>query len=131
MNTANSLLDALMRSRPSDTRVVATQTKALAWARVSTDMQEEKGLSIPEQLRGMSPTRLTKHGNSCYVLGGRECISTGSKRIEFHRMIAHAKAHPEVSVILVHDFSRFSRDSAQAKMLIRDLRIAASRYLCH
>jgi hypothetical protein len=39
-------------------------------------------------------------------------------------MLAAARANPEVNAILVHDFSRFSRDSIQAKTLVRDLRQA-------
>jgi DNA invertase Pin-like site-specific DNA recombinase len=45
-----------------------------------------------------------------------------SKRVEFHRMLESAKARPEVGAVLVHDFSRFSRDSIRAKTLMRDLR---------
>jgi hypothetical protein len=39
--------------RRSKERIGPDQTprKALAWARVSTGMQEERGLSMPEQLR--------------------------------------------------------------------------------
>ncbi|HEY6289982.1 MAG TPA: recombinase family protein [Terriglobia bacterium] len=44
-----------------------------------------------------------------------------SKRPEFERMLARAKAE-RVSMILVHDLSRFSRDSVGAKMLVRQLR---------
>lgn len=52
MSVGNGLVEALVGARsnergPSPTRVV----KAVAWARVSTDMQEERGLSMPEQLR--------------------------------------------------------------------------------
>jgi hypothetical protein len=44
-------------------------------------------------------------------------------------MVARAKAEPAINAILVHDFSRFSRDSVQAQVLIRELRAAGVRVL--
>ena len=47
----SALFDSLLASDGETKRQSAATLKALAWARVSTDMQEERGLSIPEQLR--------------------------------------------------------------------------------
>jgi alkanesulfonate monooxygenase SsuD/methylene tetrahydromethanopterin reductase-like flavin-dependent oxidoreductase (luciferase family) len=52
MTASASLLEELTGGRAEIGTVHApTPTRALAWARVSTSMQEERGLSIPEQLR--------------------------------------------------------------------------------
>jgi len=45
-----------------------------------------------------------------------------ARRPEFLRMLQRAKDDPEVTTVLVHDFSRFSRDSMNCRMLIRQLR---------
>jgi Asp-tRNA(Asn)/Glu-tRNA(Gln) amidotransferase A subunit family amidase len=47
-----------------------------------------------------------------------------ARRHEFHRMIELARADPEISMIIVHDFSRFGRDSSTAKSEIQELRRA-------
>ncbi len=97
--------------------------KAFAWARVSTTMQDDRGLSIPEQLRQI---RLyAEHAGIVFVAEFQEAASAfrdQSRRHEFQRMVDKAKKDPEVSVILVHDLSRFPRGSADAKQLIRKLR---------
>ena len=124
-----SLLETLLRDdatnhTPSPTLAV----KAVAWARVSTDMQEERGMSMPEQLREI---RLYAEKQGIDIVD--EFSETASafqkeeRRVEFRRMLAKAKADPQVSVILVHDFSRFSRDSVRAKTLVRELRQAGIR----
>ena len=52
MSEPKNLLEALVGTQPAGTAQSPTdQVKAVAWARVSTEMQEERGLSIPEQLR--------------------------------------------------------------------------------
>jgi hypothetical protein len=52
-----------------------------------------------------------------------------ARRHEFHKMIDRARADPEVSVIIVHDFSRFGRDSSTAKSEIQELRRAGVEVL--
>ena len=95
---------------------------AIAWARVSTDEQAQKGLSIPEQLRQIR-AYAAQHGMDI-VQEFHEAASAftdEAKRTEFHRMLATVKAHPEISVILVHDYSRFSRDSLRAQQLVEEM----------
>src|SRR5947208_2346759 len=101
---------------------VSTPSSAIAWARVSSSMQEERGLSIPEQLREIR--QYAEARNIKIVAEFTEAVSAfqrRAKRIEFERMLARARAE-RVSMILVHDYSRFSRDSVGAKALVRQLR---------
>jgi site-specific DNA recombinase len=105
-----------------------TVVNALAWARVSTDMQEERGLSLSEQLREIRQYA-QKHKINI-VAEFQEATSAyqkEDKRVEFHRMIARAKSELNISLILVHDLSRFSRDSLRARSLLRELREAGVR----
>ena len=91
----------------------APRAKALAWARVSTDMQEERGLSMPEQLRAIREYA-AKHAMDI-VEEFHEAASAFrkySQRVEFHRMLDRAKSDKGISAILVHDFfSVFPRES--------------------
>ena len=102
----------------------AAPAKAFAWARVSTSMQEERGLSIPEQLREIREYAETRGIEIVAEFKEAEsAFQHRAKRAEFERMLAQARAE-HVSMILVHDFSRFSRDSVGAKALVRQLREA-------
>jgi hypothetical protein len=51
------------------------------------------------------------------------------KRVEFNRMLDQVKADRDINAILIHDFSRFSRDSVRAKSLVRELRERGVRVL--
>ena len=55
MSANNPFIDAILNAdaKSSSPRSGAPTVRALAWARVSTDMQEDRGCSIPEQLREM------------------------------------------------------------------------------
>jgi site-specific DNA recombinase len=128
MLSPNSLLEELTGARTNiAASTSAAQAKAFAWARVSTAMQEERGLSIPEQLR-----EIREYADARNIEIVAEFAETESafqhraKRIEFQRMLAQARAD-RVSMILVHDFSRFSRDSVGAKALVRQLRSVGIR----
>ncbi len=97
--------------------------RAFVWARVSTDMQEDRGLSMPEQLREIK--EYAKKNGIEVVDTYQEAASAfqrEDKRIEFLKMIERAKTCGEVNAILVHDMSRFSRDSLRAQVLIKELR---------
>ncbi len=104
--------------------------RALAWARVSTDMQEERGLSMPEQLRQI---REYAEKNGIEILEeyheAASAFKKESQRVEFHKMLARAKSDKAVNSILVHDYSRFSRDSLGARILVRDLQKAGVRVI--
>jgi len=126
-----SLLGELLREQThpaadDDERPV----RAVAWARVSTDMQEERGLSIPEQLREI---RAYAERRGIEIIAefseAASAYQDRSKRPEFGRMLAAAKGEPHVNAILVHDFSRFSRDSVRAKALVRELRDAGIKVI--
>ncbi len=124
MTQVAGLLQALTQSQDTPCDGPGTERlKAVAWARVSTDMQEEMGLSIPEQLR-----EIREHAETNSIQIVAEFTETGSafkkgvKRPEFDRMIEEAKADPDISTVLVHDLSRFSRDSARGRLLIQELR---------
>ncbi len=101
----------------------ARPAKAVSWCRVSTNAQEERGLSLPEQRRQV---REYAEANGIEIVDEfSEAVSAfkqDKKRVEFHRMLDRAKSDREISAILVHDYSRFSRDSLQARTLIRDLK---------
>ena len=128
MDTSSLIAKLVGVPTESPARSAAPADGAIAWARVSTDRQEEKGLSMPEQLReirgyaereGIEIVHEFQEAASAFQDEG--------KRVEFHRMLATAKADPRVSLILVHDFSRFSRDSLRAKALVTELRAAGVR----
>ena len=101
---------------------------ALAYARVSTDKQEEAGLSIPAQLNAMQ-AYAKEHGIA--VLETHVEAASGfqeeGKRAEFQRMLARAKSDKQVSVILVHEFSRFSRDPWRTPQVIGELQASGVR----
>ena len=131
MKTPEGLVEALgCGSATGIEQVPVGKVKALAWARVSTDMQEERGLSIPQQLREIRDyaeahdIEIVKEFSEAASAFQRE-----GKRVQFRHMIEKAKKGREIGVILVHDLSRFSRDSARAKILLRDLHAAGVRVI--
>jgi hypothetical protein len=86
-------------------------------------MQEARGLSIPEQLREIRAQE-EQHG---YKIAAEHHETASAfqdepKRVEFQRMLAIARADPEIGAIVVHDYSRLSRDSLRARTLVRDFR---------
>src|SRR5688572_23123393 len=105
MSSLENLLRSLIGEAGTATLVTdKTPRKAFAWARVSTGQQEERGLSIPEQLREIRRYAET-HGIEI-VAEFREATSAyrhQARRHEFHRMIERARTDPDVSVIIVHD----------------------------
>ncbi len=113
----------------ADTAAVRT-VKAVAWARVSTDMQEERGLSLPEQLREIAAyAKRLGFEIAAEFSEAASAFQKESKRVEFHRMLEYARSTPGLGAILVHDFSRFSRDSVRAKTLVRELRAQGIRVI--
>lgn len=117
------LADILGSAYKSQEGPTPKRVTAVAWARVSTDMQEERGLSIPEQLRQIREYA-QKHDIEIAdeYHEAASAFKRESQRVEFHRMLQRARSDKSVSAILVHDYSRFSRDSLKARMLIRELK---------
>ena len=117
------LVDSIMGSgNGGSPKQAEVALKALAWARVSTDMQEEKGLSLLAQLREIR-TYAEKNGIEI-VAEFSEAASAFQKkrlRVEFLRMLEKAQLDKEVTAIIVHDLSRFGRDSLEAQINRRDL----------
>ena len=127
----SALLESLMNSSGLvGVEAPAKRVKALAWARVSTDMQEERGLSMPEQLRQIR--EYAEQNGIDVVAEYQEAASAFQhkvRRVEFERMIERAKADKQITAILVHDYSRFSRDSLGARLLVRELQQAGVRVI--
>jgi len=131
MRTPESLVEALgCGSTVGVETAPAGKTKAFAWARVSTDAQEDRGLSMPQQLREIR-SYATAHDIEIVeeFSEAASAFQREEKRVQFRRMIDRAKAGREVAAILVRDLSRFSRDSARAKILLRDLDAAGVRVI--
>ncbi len=126
MTDTTALLEAITgESATDEARVNGTKPRAFAWARVSTDMQEKRGESIEQQLR-----EIRSYADRQGIVIAEEFHEAVSafngcdKRVVFNRMIEKAKADPDINAIIVHDFSRFSRDSVGGRALFRELRDA-------
>jgi DNA invertase Pin-like site-specific DNA recombinase len=122
MSDLHDLLHALMGSPRSEACPKKEEPfKAFAWARVSTGKQEERGLSIPEQLREIR-SYAARNGMRI-VAEFQEAVSAfqhPERRHEFNRMLERARAG-EADAIIVHDLSRFGRNSLTARVTIQDL----------
>ncbi len=97
--------------------------RAVLYARVSSDQQAEKDLSIPSQLRAMRE-HAEKSGWQVVQEFVDEALSgKTTRRPDFKNMITLAKQKPKiVDVIIVWKFSRFARnreDSIVYKSLLR------------
>jgi len=102
--------------------------RALAWARVSTDVQDVGGLSIAAQL---SAIRAYARARGIDIVGEFHEVQSAyqheRRRTEFRRMLDRARHDPQVELIIVHELSRFSRHRHRAKTLIEELRRAGVR----
>jgi DNA invertase Pin-like site-specific DNA recombinase len=131
MSTAHDLLQSLVGEATGGGEAPnLTPIRALAWARVSTDKQRERGLSLPEQVKeiydyaeknGIEIVEVFEEAASAY--------QHEERRVEFHRMLERAKTDSGIDAIIVHDLSRFSRDNVRALVLLRELREAGVRVL--
>jgi len=92
------------------------QIKVALYTRVSTKGQEDKDLSIPDQLRQLNEY-CQKHNYIIYKEyneGGDS--GTDDKRPIFQEMIRDARIkHPPFNIILVLTFSRFFRDAFKSR----------------
>ena len=104
-------------------RAEETQVRAAVYARVSSERQADKDLSIPAQLKALRQYA-DKHGWRVVEQFVDEAESARTAdRPEFQRMIAQAKQkNPPFAVILVWKLSRFARnreDSILYKAMLR------------
>src|SRR5262245_28817264 len=125
MSDVQSFLNRLMGDSAQSFALPRRRPLALAWARVSTEKQHEKGLSIRQQLQEI---RRYAEAQGMEIVGEYEEAASAfrhqEKRHEFQKMLNRARAERDVSIVIVHDLSRFCRDSRVAKNLIEDLRKA-------
>jgi DNA invertase Pin-like site-specific DNA recombinase len=122
MNSAECLLESIVGKGPTASFAPAL-VRAIAWARVSTDGQGERGQSMEEQLRQIRA--FADRGGIEIVEEFSEIASAfqnDEKRVEFHRMLGRARSSPQVNAILVHDLSRFGRTGFHSQTLVRQLR---------
>ena len=93
MSNLEGFLQSLIgASRGATAPQNASPRRAFAWARVSTGQQEERGLSMPEQLREIH--RYAEANGIEIVAEFQEAASAyrhQSRRHEFHRMIERAQ----------------------------------------
>jgi site-specific DNA recombinase len=103
--------------------------KALAYARVSTMEQAEANLSIPAQLKEINKYAAANNIEVIheYVDEGLSAYKDDYKRIAFNQMTEHAKSSIDINLILVHEFSRFSRDRYYAVSIKGELKKAGVR----
>ncbi len=97
--------------------------KVTLYARVSSERQAEKDLSIPAQLKALRNYAI-KHGwESAKEFVDEAESARSANRPAFQEMITHAKQKPlPFSIILVWKLSRFARnreDSILYKALLR------------
>ncbi len=93
------------------------------YARVSSERQADRDLSIPSQLRAMREYATKKDWNVLHEFVDEAESARSANRPEFQRMISLArKKPPEFDLILVWKLSRFARnreDSILYKALLR------------
>jgi len=102
-----------------------TIPRAVAYARVSTSMQAARLASIAEQLRQIRSYAARRGIEIAHEFQeATSAFQEEHKRVEFHRMLATVKEDKSLKLILVHDFTRFCRDSLRGFELVRELRSA-------
>ena len=130
MSGPSELLSDILSGTQNRTAASPGECVALAYCRVSTDMQSDRGLSIPAQRKAIEEYAAQQR---IPVLETFEEAASSfqdeSKRVEFLRMIERAKSDPQVSAILVHESSRFCRHPWQTPQLIGELQDAGVRVI--
>ena len=128
MSALHPLLSELLGPAGGAVAAPSRAAGALAYVRVSTDMQEDRGLSIPAQLKAI---REYAARHDIQVLDtfteAASSYQDESKRAEFRRMFERAKSDPQVGMMLVHESSRFCRDPWRTPQLIGELQDAGVR----
>ena len=128
MSDLHPLLSELIGTAGGSAAVQSRAAGALAYVRVSTDMQEDKGLSIPAQRKAIEEYAAA---HDVPVLDtyteAASSFQDEAKRVEFQRMFERAKTDPQVSMVLVHESSRFCRHPWRTPQLIGELQDAGVR----
>lgn len=97
--------------------------RAAIYARVSTTKQAEADLSMPDQIARCRAYCATKGWNVVEVFEEPGASALDDDRPVFQRMIDAAKdGTGGFDVVVVHSFSRFSRDTLHSELYIRTLR---------
>ena len=104
---------------------------ALAYIRVSHQDSADRGTSLETQRRDIEffASREGIHILESFEEPGRSAYKDAEKRVEFGRMIRHAKADPRVSLILVWKSDRFSRNRYEAAGIKGELAASGIRVL--
>lgn len=100
----------------------------LLYARVSTERQAAKDLSIPDQLKRMEAYCAAQDFRILgqYVEEGRS--ATTDNRPAFQEMIERAmKGDEKIDAIIAHSFSRLFRNVTDTALYLRDLRSVGTR----
>ncbi|MHB9132627.1 MAG: recombinase family protein [Armatimonadota bacterium] len=119
---AMALLDKVVgpSDDPSKQSTVVGPTSAVSWVRVSTGMQHERGVSEDEQRLQI---RLYAEKKGLNVIAEFSEVGSGRRkreaRVEFQRMLTFAKANK--AAVIVHDLSRFSRNSLEGQVVLDEL----------
>jgi DNA invertase Pin-like site-specific DNA recombinase len=105
----NAEIKMVAYGKPREVMMSAESKRVAIYARVSTDEQAERDLSLPFQLERC---RYYVQGKGWEVV--KEFVDAGEsartdKRPEFQKMIASARVK-EYDVIIVHKFDRFARN---------------------
>lgn len=125
MLNSGGLLDQILDSHTSEKKAASSAPrKAMSWARISTDEQEEPGLSNPGQMQVIAQFAGANNTEFAYKFTIAES-AYHRKRPEFERMIALAKT--EKLPVFVWDFSRLSRNHEDGMSLVRELRRMESK----
>lgn len=125
MSGLHPLLAELIGTTGGNAAVQHRAAGALAYVRVSTDMQEDKGLSIPAQRKAIEEYSAVHDVRvmETYVEAASS-YQDEAKRVEFQRMFERAKSDPQVGIVLVHESSRFCRHPWRTPQLIGELQDA-------
>jgi site-specific DNA recombinase len=94
---------------------------AVIYARVSTEEQAKRGLSIPAQIEASHKYAKEQGLNVVKVFQDEGESALSANRPEFLEMIAYCKTTKDVKAVIVYDTSRFARNRQDAVLFKRDL----------
>jgi len=131
MSQMQALVEKLKKESATDhEKVGVAKLRALVYLRVSTQKQDDKGLSLPQQQ--LEVQAYAERTGIEIVEEYQEATSAyqhEEKRSEFHRMVVRAKSDPSINIILIHEYSRFSRNLANAMTVCAELKASGVRLL--